>query len=253
MSQSTDIHTLAGAYALDAVTEIERAGFARHLAECETCTAEVAELTETAARLAIVTRATPPPRLRDAVLAEVGRTRQAGAGRTVSSDRATGRRTGIGRAAWPRRVLGAVAAALVLLAGVGTVWVQQQRLGDAQRETQALQDVQTRMFQILAAGDAEVHTTSSDGGTVRVATSAQLGDGVVAAENLPTPPDGQVYQLWRLADGAPTSIGVFTEGQRTGSVAMDTLGGADTVALTLEPPGGSATPTMPIVASVDLA
>lgn len=253
MSQSIDIHALAGAYALDAVTEIERAGFTRHLAECETCTAEVAELTETAARLAVVTRATPPPRLRDAVLAEVGRTRQVGAGRTVSAERAAGRRTAGGRAAWPRRVLSAVAAAIVLLAGVGTVWVQQQRLGDAQREAQALQDVQARMFQILAAGDAEVHTASFDGGTVRVAVSAQLGDGVVAAENLPAPPDGRVYQLWRLADGAPTSIGVFAEGQRTGSVPMDTLGGADTIALTLEPPGGSATPTMPIVASVDLA
>ena len=44
MSQPIEIHTLAGAYALDALTEIERAGFARHLAECSVCATEVAEL-----------------------------------------------------------------------------------------------------------------------------------------------------------------------------------------------------------------
>ena len=78
MSQSTEIHTLAGAFALDALTEFERASFARHLTECESCAAEVAELTETAARLAAPAWETPPARLRDAVLAEVSQTRQLG-------------------------------------------------------------------------------------------------------------------------------------------------------------------------------
>ena len=51
MSQPIEVHTLSGAYALDALTEIERAGFARHLAECAVCATEVAEFRETAARL----------------------------------------------------------------------------------------------------------------------------------------------------------------------------------------------------------
>jgi anti-sigma-K factor RskA len=253
MSQSIDIHALAGAYALDAVTEIERAGFARHLAECESCTTEVAELTETAGRLAVVTRATPPPRLLDAVLAEVGRTRQVGAARTGRADGPSARRLGRGRMIWSNRILGAVAAAIVLIVGVGAVWVQQQRLDASQRQYEALQDAQERTGQILAAGDAELHSVSLGGGTVTVAVSDRLGDGVVLVENLPTPPEGRVYQVWRIADGAPTSIGVFDDGQRSGAVPMGTLGNADTVGVTLEPRGGSAAPTPPILAGVSLA
>lgn len=242
MNRSMDIHALAGAYALDAVTEIERAGFARHLAECEPCAAEVAELTEAAARLAAATRATPPDRLRDAVLAEVAATRQVSAGRTVRSS---------GRGPWSRRVLVAVAAAIVLIAGFGTVWVQQQRLDDAQRQAQALQEAQARTTRVLAAGDAVVSSAPvTGGGTLTVAYSARLDDGVVLVDDLPTPPDGRVYQVWRIADGDATSVGVFAEGQRSGAVPMDTLGGADTVGVTLEPPGGSPQPTLPIVAGV---
>jgi anti-sigma factor RsiW len=54
------VHTLIGPYALDAVTDTERAAVERHLARCPTCTQEVAELRATAARLAD-TAATDPP------------------------------------------------------------------------------------------------------------------------------------------------------------------------------------------------
>ena len=48
---SPDIHALGGAYVLDAVDDLERAAFDRHLADCETCANEVAELRDAAARL----------------------------------------------------------------------------------------------------------------------------------------------------------------------------------------------------------
>ena len=48
----SDIHKLSGAYAVDAVDDLERARFERHLAACEDCRAEVAELREAAALLA---------------------------------------------------------------------------------------------------------------------------------------------------------------------------------------------------------
>jgi hypothetical protein len=37
----SDIHTLAGAYALNAIDDMDRARFDRHLAECPACAAEV--------------------------------------------------------------------------------------------------------------------------------------------------------------------------------------------------------------------
>src|SRR5688500_12449230 len=73
---SADVHALAGAYALDALPSDERAFFERHLAMCEACRNEVAELTETAARLGSAAAVAPPPALRDRVLAAANVTRQ---------------------------------------------------------------------------------------------------------------------------------------------------------------------------------
>ncbi|HET8600823.1 MAG TPA: zf-HC2 domain-containing protein, partial [Segeticoccus sp.] len=46
-----DIHALSGAYAVDAVDEVERARFERHLTVCADCRAEVASLRAAAAEL----------------------------------------------------------------------------------------------------------------------------------------------------------------------------------------------------------
>ncbi len=64
----SDIHALSGAYAVDALDDIERVGFERHLAGCATCRAEVASLREAAAALADDVALAPPPELRAAVL-----------------------------------------------------------------------------------------------------------------------------------------------------------------------------------------
>ena len=40
----SDIHTLSGAYALDAVDDIERVAFARHLTECPACAGRLRKL-----------------------------------------------------------------------------------------------------------------------------------------------------------------------------------------------------------------
>ncbi|HEY6297788.1 MAG TPA: zf-HC2 domain-containing protein, partial [Streptosporangiaceae bacterium] len=53
-------HTLAGAYALDAVTGADRTRFERHLARCQDCAGELRELREAAARLAAAVAADPP-------------------------------------------------------------------------------------------------------------------------------------------------------------------------------------------------
>ena len=64
-----DIHALSGAYAVDALDDIERAQFERHLAACPACQNEVASLREASALLAETTVAAPSAQLRDRVLA----------------------------------------------------------------------------------------------------------------------------------------------------------------------------------------
>src|SRR6478609_7598775 len=71
-----DPHLMSGAYAVDALDEAERAVFEAHLAECSECAEEVAELRETAARLAVLSAEMPPASLRDNVLAGIASVRQ---------------------------------------------------------------------------------------------------------------------------------------------------------------------------------
>ena len=69
-------HTLAGAYAMDAVAGADKARFERHLASCPACARELAELGEATARLAAAVAAEPPGGLVQRVVASAARTPQ---------------------------------------------------------------------------------------------------------------------------------------------------------------------------------
>ena len=72
-----DLHTLSGAYVLDAVdSTAERDRYEHHLHRCQTCAGEVRELLEVTTSLAMAAALQPPPALRPQVLAAVRRTRQ---------------------------------------------------------------------------------------------------------------------------------------------------------------------------------
>jgi len=107
MLRRTDPHTLAGAYALDALGDIDREKFERHIGVCESCRAETASLRDAAGRLAETTAAAPPPRLRGQVLAEAARTRQQSPPVRVA-DRV--RRSWHGFAGWPAAAVAPVSA-----------------------------------------------------------------------------------------------------------------------------------------------
>jgi anti-sigma factor RsiW len=66
-----DPHLLAGAYVLQAVPAEDRTAYERHIARCAACAGELAELRETAGRLADDTWGTPPSGLRDRVMVRV--------------------------------------------------------------------------------------------------------------------------------------------------------------------------------------
>src|SRR5262245_48284055 len=119
---SVDVHSLAGAYALDALEPSERELFDEHMASCSVCTTEVAELRETTARLANDTWETPPPRLRANVLAEVASTRQTFPGTRTATRRPPALR-------WRHRTKALVAAAVAaVVAAAGVYAVEEVRL-----------------------------------------------------------------------------------------------------------------------------
>lgn len=74
----SDIHGVIGPYVVHAILEAERRRFESHLAECGVCAREVIELSETITRLSLLSAASPPPGLRQAVLSRIGDTLGAG-------------------------------------------------------------------------------------------------------------------------------------------------------------------------------
>ncbi|MGW2928694.1 RskA family anti-sigma factor, partial [Streptomyces fungicidicus] len=73
---TADPHLLTGAHALHALPDDERATFERHLADCEPCARETAELHATAARLGLAVATAPRPAMREEVLRRITAVRQ---------------------------------------------------------------------------------------------------------------------------------------------------------------------------------
>lgn len=227
---SPDIHTLAGAYVLDAIESDERDHFEAHLAECESCRDEVRVLQHAAAALA--PQATPPATLRVKVLAAAERTLQLPP-LVERPEPAPDRR-------WLPR-LGAVAAAVLLVAGVG-IGVRLATHDDAPAPITAAQ--------VFAADDVKELDVPLGDGEVHLAVSKSLNRLAVDGADMPAPPPGRVYQLWLVHNGQATSLSVM-EGDST--TAVNTIPAAGTLAVTTEPPGGSKAPTSTPILTLDTA
>src|SRR5579859_6433301 len=75
-SQIRDAHTLAGAYAMDAVSVPDRERFEQHLAGCEDCAQEIASLREATAMLGAAAAEPVPAGLKERIMAAAAVTRQ---------------------------------------------------------------------------------------------------------------------------------------------------------------------------------
>lgn len=230
------VDLLIGSYALDALDDLERAAVERHLRSCPTCSAEAAGLVETAALLGGAEATTPPPALRDRVLAAARGTAQrpplAPAGRKQPNLRA--------------RRLAAVAAAVVVLAGSvgGTWWVQQNRVSDERARVVAAQQETARLKAVITAPDARTQSAAGlPTGQISAVYSASQRLAVLTFGGLAEPGAGKTYQLWRITSGTPTSLEALPAGVRSGSVLVDHLSPSDALGVSVEKLGGAASPS----------
>ena len=238
-----DLHTLTGAYAIDALEPGERAAFVAHLAGCESCTQEVAGLRATGAMLGLAVAAAPDEQFRRRLMAQVRSTRQEPPLTTPRADTAGTLRRGHRTSA---RMWLAVAAALVVLAGSlgGLALREQQR-------AQSMQQAASEVASVLAAPDARtVSATGAQGSSARVIMSASKGSAVFVGQTLPDVGAGHALQLWVLGDGLPRSVGLLNPG--TAIVAHDVQPGLR-LGVTVEPAGGSRQPTTAPIIQLDLA
>jgi anti-sigma-K factor RskA len=109
--------------------------------------------------------------------------------------------------------------------------------------------------QIIEAQDARQATVDvSGGGTATVSISPSRDSLVVRMKDVPPPPAGKVYQMWLIPkDGStPVSQGLMDAEALSKPALVKGIGSAAALGITVEPAGGSATPTLPTVAAAPL-
>lgn len=221
---SEQLHELSAAYALDALDPHEREEFEVHLSTCETCRADVAAFTETAAALAYAAPpADPPARLRADIL------------RRAAEDRPVAVVLPFRR----RRVEVALSAGLAVAAAAAIVlgiWAGSLH-GKLGQERSA---VRAREHAVAILGDAKASRRALAGASGELVVDRN-GGGVLVMQNLPAPPAGKTYEAWVIAGGAPEPAGVFSSGHVV--LLTRPVGRGAKVALTVEPAGGSKRPT----------
>ena len=236
---SRRVHELSGAYALDALDQAERERFERHLRRCPACAEDVSQMTSTATALALAVAAEPPPGLKQRVLAAAATTPQLPPLPSAAAGRPRGRH--VTRSAWfPRLALGVAAAGVAAAVALAVVTVStQDQLNTVQKQNQALAAV-------LAAPDAQIATgRSSTGGTATVVLSYAEQKMIFTSSGLPRLPNAKVYELWLLSTGSAVPAGLLPEPTdgKTAPVLASGLTSTDKVGVTVEPAGGTSSPT----------
>ncbi|HEY2304796.1 MAG TPA: anti-sigma factor [Streptosporangiaceae bacterium] len=236
----TDPHTLAGAYALDALGDVDREKFERHLGVCEACRAEATSLRDAAGRLAEATAAMPPPRLRGQVLAEAARTRQQPPVRVAERVRRSWH--GVGWSAAPRMAVAVAGVGILVALALGTLLINDQH----QLHMYAAQRGQ--IAAILNAPDADIMTVAAQPhGSATVVMSHAAHALVLTTARLPALPSSECYQVWVMGTHRMRSAGRLPSPKlgMTAPMVVAGIAPGDRMGVTVEPSGGSQHPTSP--------
>ncbi|WP_461175012.1 anti-sigma factor [Arthrobacter sp. Z1-9] len=252
---------LAELYALDAVTDEERHAIEQYIstapaAERDAFHERVRQSRETLTRTFKVEEE-PPADLFDRIIAQLPAQdgpRDSGAPAPSASFPAAGedshdelakarqRRAERGRPAGARRWLaGIAAAAAIALGGVGV--------------GSYLADQNNPLNQVVRAGDLrEASVNVAGGGTANLQISASEDAAVIRMKDVPAPPEGKVYQMWLIPkDGsAPVSQGLMDAEALSKPAVVEGISSAAALGITVEPVGGSVSPTLPTVAAAPL-
>jgi Anti-sigma-K factor rskA len=263
-SDDFELHTLAGPFAMDAVTADERASFIAHLGDCAQCRDDVREMREATARLGIAAAVRPRLELReqtikaalqlsqlapvvaDEAVQAPAETSSAPPERTVSVLRQLA-----GRARPSRNLaMAALAAAALVVGAVGGYSLvannAAQQLHHSQREDHLIDAV-------LGAPDAVMMTAKlSTGGNATVVMSHQEHSLVFSAYGLKALPGGQAYELWLMGPAGNRPAGMLKpdSGGMAGPAVVSGLAPGDKLGLTIEPAQGAARPSAAIIVMI---
>ncbi len=276
---SGELATLVAAYALDAVTDDERALVESRLPSRPDLVREVEVLRSAASLLAEPVTAVPPAWVRGSVLSQLSSVRQlpgsladrvpdawaggdrhtvphaeqaaAGSGRAAHGgpaalpdgvvDLSARRSHRASRTGAGRRGAWRQSAAVALVAAAVAVGAVFAVQGAVRSPASS---TASTLSQVVARPDARVAQVRV-GASARatVAWSASERRAVVVLASLAPAPAGRTYQLWLIDRSGAVSKGVFAPSGGTAQLAVDGAGVGQAVGVTVEPAGGSPAPT----------
>lgn len=249
---------LVAAYVLGALSADEARRFEAFLATSPEAQREVQEYREVAALLALggpesAAQSALPPSLRERVLARV-------ADQKARSLPAAPRAVSRSSAVWV-----ALAASLLLAVGLGAGLVSArgklaavetelatrntalaqttQKLTEREATLSSILEPGVQMFQLTSSGDPEPG--------IQLFWNRQRHEAIVHGFRLKPVPAGKAYQLWFIKDGAPVPSVTFrpeADGDaKVQGIPVPEGGSLSAAAVTVEPEGGSAQPTTPVL------
>jgi anti-sigma-K factor RskA len=242
--------------ALSALDAADDRVLSNHLTECAECRSQLDDWQRTTAGLALsVTPAEPSTQVRIRILAQLREEPpEPAAGKVIPF-------TSSQRSIWSSfGSLGAIAAAvlfLALLVSVVVLWrenrtmkTEMARLTAQNYETQKKLDF-VKLIEKPGSKFTELTGMPIAAGAVAKLAYDQSGHAMVMTEGLPAAPTGKEYQLWYIVGNKPPMRGKTFAVDSQGKSVMEDQLPADAMrsavfAVTLEPQGGSETPTMPI-------
>jgi anti-sigma-K factor RskA len=220
---------LKDAYVLGALPEEERREFEEYLAAHPERQAEIDELGAVAGLLALSPQEQEPrPELRRSIMGVVEAERP-----RVES------RSGLARMREFLNVRNlALGAAALLVIGLFT-WnmLLQTQIQDLQEQARGPQPAQdSRLVALRGSGEAEQAEVQ-----VIILDNDRA---VLMAEEMPRIPEERTFQVWVIEDEIPKHGGLFEPKEGTVAIVVQTpVGGADAIAVSVEPDGGSPQPT----------
>jgi len=235
-----DLKASLPAFALGALDRDEQVVVARHVETCAECQAELATLQRVVDGIGLeAAPVTPPAALRGRVLDRVAR--DPGTALILEGRQPTMARP-VSRPVWLMPL--AMAASLVLAAAaLFYAFTVRGELAALRRVNAVMQSPD--VIRVDLKGQAV-----AAGATGRAFWSRTQGL-VFSAAQLPALPASRVYQLWTITGTAASSAGLLaTDGRGGASLAIALPPDAprpDALGVTIEPAGGSPSPTLPIV------
>ena len=254
--RSDDLDSLLGAYALDALDADERARVDAYLSADPDARAEVDDMRETAASLALVPQAAmdAPPELWERIAGAIAAERArppiddtaAGATDELAARRA--RRT---RTSW---MVTAAAAAIVVVVVLGAQ-VGSLR-GQLDRAHQLGPNAMAVAFNRAAKanGAREVGLTNGSGATLARVVLLPDGTGYLRGDHLASLPSDRTYQLWAVTGtaGSTQTVSAGVLGPDPQAVAFRASGPVRAFAITVEHAGGVVRSTQTPIAQAPL-